>query len=467
MDARSRFVGTSILAAVVCCCSGPDQPVDGGLDASATADSESDALSLDTGRDARRPDAVVDAREGLPDAPFDEAVWGRIPGLAADCNIRVARDPMRVLGEWDLEPCTDAVAGCLAVRRTSFSRDLPEQLHIVDVAEGRFGVTLSERIGEGRETDYLQFTRAGAPELLLRSVFPTAPRNNCNFSDADVERTGSFVYVDDTRMSDSDLDGATFPIFSFRDGVWSLHATLEYDVLRNSPQNTASSDVLIANRVAPSNRMLTVLNDGTYFFTAPAPPFDGTRIHSTPSVVGEHWVATGLMSASANGLFMSHLGEPSVRIRNVDAVGEVVADETVIVWLEGSRLSEGIRLDGTTLWRAPWRPGPIDPGEARVVRPIEDVVRIFPDLLNPGTAFPRMKVGGGYVLIRDGLATACYVVRLADGYMARFDPPGYTCSSVYSVSVDEMAVGMIEEGDLSFRSAQLWFVPISSLSFEP
>jgi hypothetical protein len=392
MDARSRFIATSIVGAVVCCCSGPDQPADGGLDAEPAGDSGSDALSRDSGGDARGPDAVViDAREGLPDAPFDDALWERIPGLAAECNIRVARDPAAVLGEWRFGACGDAVAGCLAVRRSGFSRDLPDQIHIVDVSEGRFGVTLSERIAGGRHTDYLQFTREGAPEIFLRNVYPSGPRTNCNFTDADVEASHSFLYFTDMRMSDSDLNGAAFPILAFRDGAWSLHATLEYDVLRNAPQNAASSDVLIANLVAPSNRMLTVLNDGTYFFTAPAPPFEATRIHSTPSVVGENWVATGLMGSTANGLFMSHRGEPSIRIRDVDAVGEVVANETDIVWLEGSRLTEGIRLDGTTLWRAPWRPGPIDPDEARIVRPIEDVARIYPDVLNLSSGSARLE----------------------------------------------------------------------------
>lgn len=468
MDARSRFIATSIVGAVVCCCSGPDQPADGGLDAEPAGDSGSDALSRDSGGDARGPDAVViDAREGLPDAPFDDALWERIPGLAAECNIRVARDPAAVLGEWRFGACGDAVAGCLAVRRSGFSRDLPDQIHIVDVSEGRFGVTLSERIAGGRHTDYLQFTREGAPEIFLRNVYPSGPRTNCNFTDADVEASHSFLYFTDMRMSDSDLNGAAFPILAFRDGAWSLHATLEYDVLRNAPQNAASSDVLIANLVAPSNRMLTVLNDGTYFFTAPAPPFEATRIHSTPSVVGENWVATGLMGSTANGLFMSHRGEPSIRIRDVDAVGEVVANETDIVWLEGSRLTEGIRLDGTTLWRAPWRPGPIDPDEARIVRPIEDVARIYPDVLNPGSAFLEMQLGGGYVAMHDQMVTGCHVIRLADGHMARFDPLEFTCTNVYHVNSSEVAVGVIEEGDLSFRSFQLWFVPLSSLSFEP
>jgi hypothetical protein len=456
------------VGAVACCCSGPDQPVDGGLDASGPTDSGSDALSRDSGRDARGPDAVVvDAREGLPDAPFDDAVWEHIPGLAADCNVRVARDPAASLGEWRFEPCGDALEGCHAVRRTSFSSELPQQLQVVDVSAGRFGVTLSERVGDGRHTDYLQFTRAGAPEIFLRNIFPTDPLANCNFADADVEASHAFLYFTDTRTSDSDLNGAEFPLLSFRDGVWSLHATLQYDLLGNWPQNSASSDVLIANLVAPSNRMLTVLNDGRYFFTAPAPPFDRTRIHAAPSVVGEHWVATGLMGSTANGLFMSHLGEPSIRIRDVDAVGEVVADETDIVWLEGSRLTEGIRLDGTTLWRAPWRPGPIDPDEARIVRPIEDVAKIFRDALNPGSAFLEMQLGGGYVAMHDQMVTACYIIRLADGLMARFDPPGFTCTNVYHVDASEVAVGVIEEGDLSFRSLELWFVPLAALTFEP
>jgi hypothetical protein len=213
--------------------------------------------------------------------------------------------------------------------------------------------------------------------------------------------------------------------------------------------------------------MIPSHGDSVYFFTAPTAPFDATRIHSTPSVVGEHWVATGLMSASASGLFMSRLGEASVRIRDADAVGEVVANETDIVWLEGSRLTEGIRLDGTTLWRAPWRPGPTDPGEARIVRPIEDVARIFRDVRDPGNAFLRMVLGGGYVAMRDGLGEACYVIRLSDGHMARFEPPGYTCSSARHIDEREFAVVVADEGDLSFRSAQLWFVPLTSLTFEP
>jgi hypothetical protein len=51
--------------------------------------------------------------------------------------------------------------------------------------------------------------------------------------------------------------------------------------------------------------------------------------------------------------------------------------------------------------------------------------------------------------------------------MARFDPLEFTCTNVYHVNSSEVAVGVIEEGDLSFRSLQLWFVPLSSLSFEP
>lgn len=76
-------------------------------------------------------------------------------------------------------------------------------------------------------------------------------------------------------------------------------------------------------------------------------------------------------------------------------------------------------------------------------------------------------LGGGYVAMRDGLGEACYVIRLSDGHMARFDPPGYTCSSVRHVGERELAVVVAHEGDLSFRSAQLWFVPLAALTFEP
>lgn len=318
----------------------------------------------------------------------------------------------------------------------------------------------------GRVTNTAWLRRTGSTSHLVRSVYDYAPPGRCRLFGAAVA-SNSVAFFEDLTLSDEEGRGARYPILRTDGPAWNFVAALERDTIFKFPQDLDFSDALMAIRLAPSNRMLTVLNDGTYFFTAPAPPFEATRIHSTPSVVGEHWVATGLMSASANGLFMSHLGEPSIRIRDVDAVGEVVADETDIVWLEGSRLTEGIRLDGSTLWRAPWRPGPIDPDGARIIRPIEDVARIYPDVLNPGSAFLEMRLGDGYVAMHDQMVTACHVIRLADGWMARFDPPGFTCTNVYHVDASEVAVGVIEEGDLSFGSLELWFVPLTSLTFAP
>ena len=76
-----------------------------------------------------------------------------------------------------------------------------------------------------------------------------------------------------------------------------------------------------------------------------------------------------------------------------------------------------------------------------------------------------MQIGGGYVATTNGLSNRCYVVRLADGYMAQVDVGAdYVCNSVMYVNDTEVGVAVNRAGDMT-RTYELWMVSHDALTF--
>jgi hypothetical protein len=461
----------------VACCTSNDttdaaRPVD-----AADSGGQPDAPSIDASMDAHvrpretgpdSPDAV------FIDAPFDPVEWEPIPDLPAECGLRRAVDPDTVLGPWTFDSCDGSYAACRRLTGSSFAGRTGWRMFVSSVLGSRAVAGTVRELREHGEvysviTDVFVITRSGHIEVLTRSVLPVGLRGGCRVFGTALHGDTTAIYMADLTSADRDLNGARYPLFEVdASGTFVRRALMTHETISgNSPMDMAYSGELTAVRMNASNRILTIQNDGSFHFTEPAAPFDSVRVHSLPSVVGEDWLAVGIISGAAAGLFMSHMGEPSVRVRDVDAVGEVVADEADIVWLEGTALTEGIRLYDAALWRAPWRPGPIDPATAHVVRSVEDLAQLPGQPIGLGTASLPLVLGDGLVATPNQLRTTCHVIRLSDGAMATIDPPGFDCQGVDAVSAEEVAITIIEEGDTAFTTYQVWFIPVTSLTFEP